>query len=225
MSESSLVHSEHYKADSGERYFDWQRSVGEFGGWANVSKFAGFLQPDDRIVDFGCGGGYLLAQLPQREKRGIEVNEAARMAAAARGLVVAASTAELPDAWADAVISNHALEHTLHPLAELVALRRVVRPGGRVVFVVPSEGIARRWNPADHNHHLYTWSPLNLGHLFTEAGFVVDECRPYLHKWPPFHRAIARFGGRVAFDVASRIWARLDRRWFQVRIVVHRPGG
>lgn len=222
MPATSPVHSGHYDAAAGETYFAWQRTVGEFGGWANVGKFVSFLKPDDRVVDFGCGGGYLLAQLPQREKRGIEVSDSARATAHANGITALASAKDLPDGWADVVISNHALEHTLHPLAELKELRRVLRPGGRIVFVVPNEGVFRRWDPADVNHHLYTWAPLNLGHLFTEAGFVVDECRPYYHKWPPFHRAVARFGGRRLFDLLSKVWSQIDRRWFQVRIVAHR---
>ena len=219
----TLDHSGHYDDAAGNDYFAWQRTIGGFGGWANVSKFLEYLQPSDRIVDFGCGGGYLLSQLPQQDKRGIEVSEAARSVASANGITAVASAAELPASWADVIISNHALEHTLQPLDELRALLRVVRPGGRVVFVVPNEGIRRHWNPSDHNHHLYTWAPLNLGHLFTEAGFIVDDCQPFMHKWPPFHRLIARIGGRPLFDFLSRIWAHLDRRWFQVRIVAHRP--
>lgn len=223
MPVSSTVHSGHYDAESGARYFAWQRAVGEFGGWANASKFLEFMAPEDRVVDFGCGGGYLLAQLPQSEKRGIEVSDAARATAQSNGITTVASAAELPSDWADIIISNHALEHTLHPLVELQALRRVLKPGGRIVMVVPNEGVFRRWDPSDRNHHLYTWAPLNLGHLFTEAGFVVDECQPYYHKWPPFHRAVVRIGGRRLFDILATIWAQIDRRWFQVRIVGHRP--
>jgi len=50
---------------------------------------------------------------------------------------------------ADVIISNHALEHTLHPLQELEALLPKLKPGGKVVFVVPCESIARKHKPDD----------------------------------------------------------------------------
>jgi hypothetical protein len=61
-----------------------------------------------------------------------------------------------------------------------------------------------------------------IGNLFTEAGFALVESKPYIHKWPPFFRTIARLGGRTGFDLVSRLWARLERTWFQVRVVAER---
>ena len=46
--------SEHYDDD----YFDWQAEAGEFGGWANQTKFVDYISKDDVVLDFGCGGGY-----------------------------------------------------------------------------------------------------------------------------------------------------------------------
>ncbi|MFN8476043.1 MAG: class I SAM-dependent methyltransferase [Anaerolineae bacterium] len=207
--------SEHYD----ERYFAWQATGGEFGGWANLTKFSAFIRPQDDVLDFGCGGGYLLKNLGCRRRVGVEVNSAAHATARSNGVEVYAATAEAPDDYVDVVISNHALEHTLRPLDELKALYSKLRPGGRVVFVVPCENVAHAYVPNDINHHLYSWSPMCLGNLFTEAGYRVIESKPYIHKWPPYHRQIARFGGRAAFDLACRAYGRIERSWAQVRIV------
>ena len=43
-----------------DKYFDWQAPIGEFGGWANLTKFQPFIHNDFNVIDFGCGGGYLL---------------------------------------------------------------------------------------------------------------------------------------------------------------------
>lgn len=212
-------HTDHYDAE----YFAWQRKIGEFGAWANLPKFEAYLTPSDRVLDFGCGGGYLLASLDVRETIGIEVNPVAREAAHELGVDARASTEDVPDGWADVIISNHALEHCSHPMGEIEALWHKLRPGGRFVCVVPSETPHRRYKATDHNRHLYTWSPMNLGHLFDEAGYEIEECRELAHRWPPFAQKIADVGGRPLFDAACRIYSRLRRDVSQVRVVARRP--
>lgn len=210
--------STHY----GSTYFSWQSSIGAFGGWANRTKFEGEIRATDRVIDFGCGGGYLLAGLTCADRVGVEINPVARAEASTR-IPTAASIADVADGWADIVISNHALEHCERPLEELVALRAKLKPGGKAVFVVPCESIRSGFFAGDINQHLYTWSPLNLGNLFLRAGFEVESCLPYRHKWPPHYLRIAKYGGRTVFDLCARVWAAIDRTSFQVRIVARRP--
>ena len=130
-----MKHSQHYDAN----YFDWQNDIGKFGGWANQTKFLDFLKPNSTIIDFGCGGGFLLSAIEAKRKIGIEVNEVAATEAAKHGLEVFSSTLDVPDAIADFIISNNALEHTLRPLDELKALLPKLKPGGLCIFVVPCE--------------------------------------------------------------------------------------
>lgn len=207
--------SSHYDG----KYFDWQSSIGEFGGWANLSKFREYVSGESRVLDFGCGGGFLLKNLPCRRRVGVEVNPAASETARKNGIEVFARVDDVPDDYVDVVISNHALEHALRPLDELVSLRKKLRRGGKIVFVVPCEAISSRYRPDDVNHHLYTWSPMCLGNLFSEAGFFVIEAKSYIHKWPPMYRRIAAWGRRPLFELACRIYGHLARSSFQVRVV------
>jgi SAM-dependent methyltransferase len=144
--------SKHYD----ELYFDYQKAAGEFGGWANAPLFAGYIKPEDTILDFGCGAGWLLMNLHCRRKIGVEVNPSAAEFAIKNGIEVYHAVKDVPDCVADKIISNHALEHTLHPLHELKSLRSKLRQNGRVVFIVPCEGIQNVYKPNDVNHHLYT---------------------------------------------------------------------
>ena len=48
---SKLV-SKHYN----KKYFDWQSPIGDFGGWANQSKFIEYISINSKVLDFGCGG-------------------------------------------------------------------------------------------------------------------------------------------------------------------------
>lgn len=217
MSDSA---SNHYDRE----YFAWQASIGEFGGWANQTKFVDYISSDDKVLDFGCGGGYLLKNINCRKRIGVEPNQAAAEIAAQNGLEVFKSVAEVPDDYVDVIISNNALEHTLHPLKELRSLRDKLKTVGKIIFVVPCESISRSYKANDINHHLYSWSPSCIGNLFAEAGYSVVESKAYIHKWPPKYRTVAKLGGRKLFEFGCRIYGQIARDWFQVRIIAEKQG-
>ncbi len=207
--------SDHY----GAKYFEWQKSIGAFGGVANIFKFEEFAGEQRTLLDFGCGGGYLLKNLPARRKLGIEVNTAARKEASLKtGIDTVSSVADVPDGWADVLISNHALEQAQTPYETLVALRSKVKPGGVAVFVVPHEGPHQEYHPGDVNNHLYTWNPMTLGNLFAAAGFRVDRVEALQHQWPPDYEALFARVGEAEFHRACERWARQNGN-FQIRIV------
>ena len=166
------------------KYFEWQRIVGAFGGWANCPKFEKYIHHSDSVIDFGCGGGYLLSNMSCKNKIGIEVNPIAKKNAEDLDIKVYTNTLSVPDNWADVIISNHALEHTLNPLQELKDLYKKLKNDGKIIFVVPCESIQCAYKENNINHHLFTWSPLNIGNLFMEAGFSVIESKEYKGTWP-----------------------------------------
>ena len=210
--------SEHYD----EKYFAWQAPMGEFGGWANLTKFNDYISESDDVLDFGCGGGYLLKTIQCQKKVGVEINPNAAAIAKKNGVEIYLRVEDLPDDYVDVIIPDNALEHTLNPLQELKALYRKLRKGGKIIVVVPCESISYTYKPNDINHHLYSWSPMCLGNLFTEAGYSLIESKPYIHKWPPNYQLIAKYGGRGLFEILCRIYGRIDRSWFQVKAVAEK---
>jgi len=216
----------HYAGDAGAAYFSWQNSIsGEMGGRLNARKFNPHLRPQATVVDFGCGAGYMLEQLRGRERIGIEPAPAAREAARSRGLNVVASAGELAAESADVVVSNHALEHALEPLAELRGLLGLLRAEGELRLWVPIDDwrAQRDAMAGDQNHHLYTWTPLLMRNLLEEAGFSVVSVRVITHAWPPRTAQLASLP-RPAFDALGRAWSLLRRRR-QLEAVARRPGG
>ena len=221
---SELV-SKHYD----KKYFDFASLEGDFGGWLSQTKFIDYISSSSKVLDFGCGGGFLLKNLNCAKKVGVEPNEAAVDTAKRNGIELFRSVAEVPDDYVDVIISDNALEHTLQPLEELKSLYGKLQVGGKIIFVVPCESIGHSYKPNDMNHHLYSWSPMNLGNLFTEAGFSVIESKPYIHKWPRIkyiwprmYKFIAKVGGRRVFEMACRIYGRIERSWFQVRVIAEK---
>jgi SAM-dependent methyltransferase len=215
--DSNTPASSYYDAD----YFAWQKNIGAFGGWANAHKFQDSIKPQDTVIDFGCGGGFLLHNLQCRRKIGIEPNPSAAESVKALGNEHFHSPSDalavLGEGVADVIISNNALEHTLNPLQEIKNLRPLLKEGGTIHFVVPCDSIRYRYNPKDVNYHLFSWSPQNLGNLFHEAGYAVASARPRVHKWPPYYRLLARFGWPL-FNLMCLVYGRLERTWFQVEV-------
>ena len=215
-------HPDYYDAN----YFNWQKSIGEFGGKANAFKFKKSIKESSTVIDFGCGGGFLLKNLSCSERIGIEPNKNTHNQIKINNAKPFSSSQQLLKKkgmeFADVIISNNALEHTLNPLLEIKALYPLLRKGGLIHFLVPCDNISLKYKPNNIDYHLYSWSPMNIGNLFTEAGYKVHKVTTSNQKWPPFYRKIQRLFGWKLFFVICKIYALFDRSWFQVEIIAYK---
>jgi SAM-dependent methyltransferase len=96
-----------------------------------------------RLLEIGCGTGYLLSRLEQRgaQVRGVEPGPQAEVGAARYGLPVDRGFYPAVDVGGDydLVVLYCLLEHLPDPTALLRDVHRAVRPGGRVLVAVPDE--------------------------------------------------------------------------------------
>ena len=178
-----------------------------------------YVRPDDVVVDFGCGTGGLLAALPCARRIGVEISEPARREAEANGLDTYSRLEDVPDEVADLVISHHVFEHLAEPLATLRALRRVLKPGGRLVLVVPLENghrpRLRRWRP-NMEHHLFCWTPVALGNLVRAANYELDDAFVRPGGYSRYIEWLRPVG--PAFAVAKLVVARVMDRYHVVAV-------
>jgi ubiquinone/menaquinone biosynthesis C-methylase UbiE len=121
------------------------------------------LAPQSRLLELGAGPAYLwannLARLPQawqvtlsdyslgmmQQARG----KLAPAGAAFRYLVVDAQRIPCPDATFDTVIANHMLYHVPQRALALGEIRRVLRPGGRLIATTVGQ---------THLRELWAWT-------------------------------------------------------------------
>jgi SAM-dependent methyltransferase len=176
-----------YQGSAAARYASWQLSVTSGMEREVARRFQPLIGSSDIVLDFGCGGGGLLAALDCKQKIGVEVNPHSIAAAEAKGVEVRSSLDDITGESIDVVISNHALEHCTQPFLELRRMAKVLRTNGRLVLVLPMDDwrVQRRPVASDRNHHLYAWNPLLLGNLLQEAGFVPDDICIVNRAWPP----------------------------------------
>lgn len=220
-----LNSSQRYLGEEGMKYFGFQNKGGDRRGRINARKFAPYVSESDRVLDFGCGGGWLLNNLDCAQRVGVEINSAARVVAEGIGIDAHETLCDVDDAAFDLVVSNHALEHVLSPVETLIQLHKKLVPGGRMVLCLPIDDwrAQRTVDESDINNHLYTWSPMLLGNLLREAVFEVDDIWVYTHAWPPRHwQRLDKYLSVRFFDFVCYVTAwRLRRR--QVMVVAHKP--
>lgn len=203
------------------KYFDWQKDMGEFGGIVDLFKFNKYITRDMCVIDFGCGGGYLLHNISCNKKIGVEINDVARQNLDKFGIKSFKFADEVDNNWADCIISNHALEHVPDPLNQLLILYEKLKTGGKIVFVVPFDSY--KFKSGDINFHLYSWSPMNLGNLFIQAGFTVLESKEIVHRWPPFYKLIYKTLGPKIFNIICVLYGYYYRNnCSQTRIVAQK---
>lgn len=102
------------------------------------------IHADDRVLEVGCGQGHLTKALADRgtDVVGIDANpQAAEVAGTERVRHMLAEALEFDDDTFDHVISVHAIEH-IPPLKEALSeMARVLKSGGKAVFIYPAEPI------------------------------------------------------------------------------------
>jgi demethylmenaquinone methyltransferase/2-methoxy-6-polyprenyl-1,4-benzoquinol methylase len=119
--------------------------------WRRATRAALALAPAERVLDVGAGTGVSTAELAQDGGYAVGADLSLGMLAAGRRarpsvplLAGDALALPFPDACFDAVTSSFALRNVVDPDAALRELRRVTRPGGRLVVCE----FSRPTNPA-----------------------------------------------------------------------------
>lgn len=163
---------------------------------------------ENRILDAGCGNGYLCRRLAKRgaemvgvdlSTRAIELAERAEQEAPLNIAYHIGSLGHLSmcaDAAFDAVVSNLVLQDLQDLDGALRELHRVLKPGGQLVFSImhpcfsspPVHGWVRR--PVD-SHRREDWLHWKVDSYFDRG---IEEWT--LSDWPPlyhFHRTLADY--------------------------------
>jgi SAM-dependent methyltransferase len=148
-------------------YFAWHDQPGY---WRDVVRH---FPSDARVLDIGCGTAWLGDHF--ESYTGIDVSEEAVKAARARGREVMQADVDgrlrFEDASFDGVVLKDVLEHVADPVALVLEVHRVLRPGGRTFASSPD---AQRWVWDDYTHRRpFTRKSFRL--LFEDQGFVVER--------------------------------------------------
>ena len=125
----------------------------------------------DETLDLGCGIGDMLEYRPGTI--GVDINPRTVNFCRQRGLPAHQMEPDrlpFPDASFDSVLMDNVLEHIAEPEPVLAEVRRVLRPGGRLVVGVPGR---RGWD-SDPDHKVF-YDERSLEQRLVTAGFALRE--------------------------------------------------
>ena len=156
----------------------------------------GEARPGERVLDLGCGAGRFVAALRDAgaDAVGVELAEAALQRARANAsgadlrLVEGDGSLPLEHASIDFVWCSEVLEHVADTEHLLLEVRRVLRPGGRLLVTVPFHGRAkgalialvrfdRHFDPLGQHLRFYTRTSLRT--TLERSGFERVQVRPW----------------------------------------------
>lgn len=153
----------------------------------NRSDFSVFYLPfvnNGRVLDFGCGNGWLLDNLRQAgwDCYGLDFDPKAVEFCRSKGLKV--NTGDIdsqnyPDEYFDAITINHVIEH-VHEVDELIEnCFRKLKKGGKLIIATPNTEnwqhrlYGKEWFQLDPPRHLHLFALRNLEMLVARHKFSV----------------------------------------------------
>jgi len=125
------------------------------------------------VLEFGAGEGQNIFLLKNRAA--FDISSFAREFLAKKGVPCYSCIDDIPDKNFDIVLCCHVLEHLDDPLETLRIFKRKLKPGGKLILVVPRERHAPASFEMDINQHLFSWNFRTLNNLLNRAGYTVCE--------------------------------------------------
>lgn len=180
---------------------------------AMTALFSLLPPPPGRVVEFGCGTGWLSLALAQRGYAvlGVDIAEDAvrhaRAAAQARGITGVEFVASDYESFSgrtgfDCAVFHDALHHAESELAALRCAYAALAPGGCVITLEPGSGheaaASSRQAVAEFGVHEKSMSPAHIIRVGRAAGFARHLVlpHPFQHNRLVYRRAYHRAGGR-----------------------------
>lgn len=140
------------------------------GLYREMTRYAPDLK--GRLLDVGCGQKPYARLFDTDEYVGLEIDTPKNRLRKHADQYYDGTRFPFPDASFDGVLCNQVLEHIFEPMTFLSEIRRVLRPGGRLLLTVPFV-----WDEHEQPWDYARYTSFGLRHLLESSGFILQEHR------------------------------------------------
>ncbi len=135
---------------------------------------------EGKILDFGCGGGHFLDRVSGKwDKYGVDISQAAREVARAKGIIALESLEGLrqSESYFDGIVMFATIEHLSNPKEVVIQLSRLLKVGGLFVVMTGDVGSVKAklqgkyWHLYTPPGHLYFFTAHSVDWLMSSLGF------------------------------------------------------
>ncbi|MFD2563527.1 class I SAM-dependent methyltransferase [Aquimarina rubra] len=140
------------------------------------------------LLDIGAGTGDFLLEASKNDWKieGVEPNDQARGLAIEKGMALQSDTANLPAKSFDVITMWHVLEHVPNLRAQIIELKRLLKPQGYLIVAVPNfksydaNYYKSFWAAYDVPRHLWHFSKNAIKILFDKEGIRLEKTMPLI---------------------------------------------
>ncbi|AFZ21389.1 class I SAM-dependent methyltransferase [Allocoleopsis franciscana] len=127
------------------------------------------LNPDLDVLDFGCGLGQVSAAL--KNVTFFDYSDYAVNFLKRNGKKALNCIENIPENSFDFLLSSHSLEHSPTPAEDLKNFHRYLKPGGKLILVLPVEVDLKPSLVPDSNQHFQCWTFQTITNLLFHCGW------------------------------------------------------
>jgi SAM-dependent methyltransferase len=171
-----------------EQYaYDWFEQNRFFKKWQATHRYYKIqkhLQPNNKVLDFGCGHGYFVQELARRNLQsfGFDIGSD-KISHHQNGHITNKYTLEeYTEEGFDLITLWHVLEHMQDQHTILAQLSQKLKPNGKIIIAVPNTNsygfkrLGQKWGWLQQPYvHINQYNPHNLRLLLEQDGWVIDQ--------------------------------------------------
>lgn len=205
----SSAEGDAYHAERHKEFFDDPMLARAMSDFVRATYFAN-LKQGQSVLEIGSGlGTNLLSIKDFATVTAVEPAKLARDHSNAQGIRTLASLGEIaPDSKFDFVLLRHIIEHLPDPRKMLLDAQKFLAPAGTLIVALPIESATDQPDPADIDHHLYSWTRQTIANLLLECGYRDVQTRLNYRNGRKLFMPIYKMFGAAAYTRSLKILGR-----------------